>query len=194
MDLSQEFQEAAASYDKCLARVSSSAKKEVWTTGPYYNIDPFDFERMGFKRGVILKKSPTSTKNKYYYIFDDKDNLLCVRQYLDIAGQFNEEFVFSEDGFLKSYLYSNNKSIINVKNRIIDNHLVIELFLKGKRGSKHESYHYENDQLVTIRVEQWNDNQQGISYNCVLKYKNSELIEINNEFDNGYAEKKYPIK
>lgn len=194
MNLSQDFEKAVAAYESHSAYATLNCKKEVWTSGHYFNLEPFDFERGGFQRSTLLNKKPASTKQKYCYLFGEDDVLLAVKQGLSIADQFNEEFLFWEDGLLKSCLYGNNKVLINVKARVLRNNQISEVFLLGKRGSKHETYFYQAQVLTRVRVEQWNAQQQGIPYNAVLTYEDGQLVGIVNEFDNGYKESRYLAK
>jgi hypothetical protein len=191
MNLTQDFEEAAIAYKSHLAHTIANAKKEIWSSGHYFHVEPFDFERGGFKQGTLLTKEPASTKQKYCYVFGKEDELLEIRQGLSIANQFNREFFFKENNILKSCLYGSNEAIINVKARVYNQNKVSEVFLLGKRGSKYERYFYSNDVLTHIRVEQWNANEKGVPYDAILKYEDNKLIEIVNKFDNGYEEVRY---
>lgn len=191
MNLAQDFEKALGAYESHLAHTIANANKEIWSSGHYFHIEPFDFERGGFKQGALLAKKPVSTKQKYCYTFDKKDIILEIKQGLSISNQFNKEFFFYENDLLKSCLYGNNGMLINVKTRVFYKDKISEVFLLGKRGSKHEKYFYDDDMLTHVRVEQWNAEQQGVPYSAILKYQNNELMEIINKFDNGYEEVKY---
>lgn len=194
MDLTQEFERAKTAYEIRFAEAMAKRKQEVWTSGHYYNIDPFDFQRRGFQQGKILTKPPKVTKNKFCYLLDSAANVIMAKQGLSIPDQYNEEFVYIEDEINKSCLYQNDKALINIKVRLFENEKLSQVHLKGTYGSKHESYFYENDRLNHIRIRQWEDAKDGVSYNVMFYYDLGVVSEIVNEFDNGYSEVRYKRK
>jgi hypothetical protein len=186
MDLTQDFEKAANAYERYLVYSVNNASKEVWSTGYYFHVELFDFEKNGFLRGSLLIKNPTWTKQKYCYLFNENNELIEMQQGLNLPNQLNREFFFYENYLLKNCLYGTSKSIINVKFRVLYQGKINEVFLLDKRGSKHEKYFYGNDVLTRVRVEQWNADQQGVPYDALFKYEGSELVSIINKFDNGY--------
>lgn len=196
MDLTSDFINAPSAYADRLAYAKTHLQKELWSGGPLLHADPFDFERNGFQPGKLSKQRPANTNKKHCYWLDEQDKLLAIRKGLDIPDKFYEEFFFPEDGLLKSCLYSYSPivGVINVKTRLVQNDRLSELFSLGKHGSKHETYHYEQDKLTKIKTEQWSDEGIGPSFNTIFEYKNGQLREIVNEFENGYKEVMYKVK
>jgi hypothetical protein len=142
----------------------------------------------------LLRKPPAATKNTYCYWLSEQDVLLATRKGLAMAKQFDEEFFFIEDGHSKSCLYGNTKLLQNVKTRLFKDGRLSEVFLLGRRGFKHETFYYENDVLVSIRVDQGNAEQAGTSYTTLFSYQNGQVLEIVTKFDNGYQEVRYSAK
>ena len=196
MDLTAEFVRANAAYAERLAYAENNRKKEIWSNGPFFHTEPYSFERFGFSQGKILKQRPAATKNKYCYWLDEHDIILAVREGIDMPDKFYEEFFFQEEGISKSYRYSYSTSIgvINVKICSLHDNYLNEVFMLGRKGKKHEIYHYEDGVLQNIRVEQWENGEQGTSYNAVFMHEEGKMREIIYEFDNGYKEVRYKAK
>jgi hypothetical protein len=194
VNLTTDFNRAQNAYAERLAYATEQRQNELWSAGPLLHAEPFDFERLGFAPGKLLSKQPASTKNKYCYWLNEQGEVLTIRKGIDIPDQFYDEFFFIEEGLSKSCLYGNTKLLQNVKTRLFKDGRISEVFMMGGRGSKHETFYYESDNLVSIHVEQWSAEQVGTSYNTVFKYHNSQLHEIINEYDNGYREVRYKAR
>jgi hypothetical protein len=81
-----------------------------------------------------------------------------------------------------------------VKTRLSKEGRLSEVFLLGRRGSKHETYYYEGDVLVRLRVDQRNAEQAGPSYQVLFRYHHDQLHEIIQVFDTGYQQVCYHAK
>ncbi|RPD43601.1 hypothetical protein DNI29_23455 [Hymenobacter sediminis] len=194
MSITQAFSEEQDKFDHHFTEINKLITHEEWTAGQYFNIGPYDFQRSGFKQGKKINKKPISTKNKYCYSFDIHNNIIVIKHGLSINNQYNYEFIYYDSSRITSLLYASNKTLINIKIRNIVDNKVQTLDLKGVRGSKHEEYFYNDNLLTRIRVDQWNNDQQGTSFNVLFSYNGEEVNKIKNIFDNGYEEVKYDIE
>jgi hypothetical protein len=77
---------------------------------------------------------------------------------------------------------------------LFENGHLSEVFLLGKWGFKHETFYYEGDELISIRMEQGNAEQVGTSYTTLFSYQNGQVLEIVTKFDNSYQEVRYSAK
>ena len=55
-----------------------------------------------------------STKNLYFYGFNDKKQIIEVREGCEIENQFDYQFLFYEKDMFKSLIYNNGKILQNV--------------------------------------------------------------------------------
>lgn len=194
MDLTADFTRAQAAYAERLAYATAHRQQERWSKGPLLHAEPFDFERQGFAPGRVLPNPPTAAKNTYNYWLDEHQQVLTIRKSTALANQFYEEFFFAEDGLAKSCLYDNTHRLQNVKTRVLQNGRIQEVFLLGRRGAKHETYHYADDQLIRIHGEQRSGEQAGPSYTTHFRYQHEQLHQIVTEFANGYQTVNYQAR
>jgi hypothetical protein len=194
MDLTTDFHRAQTAYADRLAYALAHRQAERWSKGPLLHAEPFDFERLGLAPGKWLPKKPAATPHTYCYWLDEEAGLLAVRKGLALPNQFYEEFFFTEQGLAKSCLYNNMGRVENVKTRVRQAGRLREVFLLGRRGSKHETYYYEGNVLVRLHVDQWNAEQVGPSYQLLFSYHDDHLHKIKQVFDTGYEQVCYPAK
>jgi hypothetical protein len=194
MDLTTDFHRAQTAYADRLAYALAHRQEERWSKGPLLHAEPFDFERLGLSPGKWLSKKPAATPHTYCYWLQEHVGLLTIRKGLALPNQFYEEFFFTEQGLAKSCLYGNTGRVENVKTRLVTEGRLREVFLLGRRGSKHETFHYEGDVLVRVRVAQWSGEQVGPAYTMLLSYHHDHLHEIRQVFDNGYQHVCYQAK
>lgn len=84
--------------------------------GFYYEIIPYSFLRVGMRRGNPIKhfNRLKSTNNLFLYGFNEKKQIIEVREGCEIENQFNHQFLFYEKDMFKSLYYNNGKILQNV--------------------------------------------------------------------------------
>jgi len=194
MDLLQEFKFESNRFDSNLAIVSAKAMKEIWTSGPVFNVDPFDYERNGFKKGTILKKSPSNTNKKLCYFLTGSEHIVMIKTGIEIPEHYYTEFFFYNNPFLKSVLYGTDREMINIKIREVEDGRITKLFMKATLGSREEKYYYDDRKLVSINVKQWEGEVEKTGFNALFIYNGDELDEVVNVYSNGYRDMKYKRK
>ena len=84
--------------------------------GFYYEIIPYSFLRVGMRKGNPVKQFNRlkSTNNLFLYGFNEKKQIIEVREGCEIENQFNHQFLFYEKDMFKSLYYNNGKILQNV--------------------------------------------------------------------------------
>jgi hypothetical protein len=189
--LKEEFDSKQAGFDDDYSHTLENVETEEWSNGHLYNIEPFDFQRLGFETGKKLKSIPQVTKSKYCYSFDSKGNLLMIRNGLSLPNQFMSTFIFRFEDYFKSRLYGNTKRLINMKHYNCVNNLLIETFMIGNAGLRKEEYNYVSDSVTKICVFQKNGNNES-SFEVDFLYTSDGMLKsITNVHPNGYEEIRY---
>jgi len=181
----------ASKFDEIKSKTEKLAETTIWTTGHYFNVEPFEFERLGFKKGKILNSIPKSTKNRFCYLLDKENRVVCRMEGIDIPNEFLYTFYQYNDYDLKSFQFGNNGSLINAKVIISLNSIVQKMEMHGRKGSRIETYHYDSNVVMKIDVSQSNGEIEA-NFEVIFLYDNKgTLIQIKNVHSNGYEEIRY---
>ena len=86
---------------------SQIVQTEVYK-GVYYEIFPYSFQRVGMRKGKPVKLSNRlkSTNNLYFYGFNEKKQIVEVREGCEIENQFDYQFLSYYDVYIKSLAYA----------------------------------------------------------------------------------------
>ena len=96
-------------------------------------------------------------------------------------NQFYYTFFIYEKELMKTIAYDNSKRIVNVRYYLYGSNGKIEkMYSKGSRGSREETYFYENDRLQKIVIRQFdrNDIEQDTLQHSFDYKSNGELKSI----------------
>ena len=143
--------------------------------GFYYEIIPYSFLRVGMRKGNPVKQFNRlkSTKNLYFYGFNDKKQIIEVREGCEIENQFDYQFLFYEKDMFKSLIYN-----------------------KGRFGGREEYYFYdEDDKLQKIEVKQYDRiGQEAANLFYTIKYGPDGSIDTITKSTSMYEEIVYTEK
>ena len=115
------------------------------------------------------------------YYFDVKNQIIEIREGLELKNQFYYTFFIYEKELMKTIAYDNSKRIVNVRYYLYGSNGKIEkMYSKGSRGSREETYFYENDRLQKIVIRQFdrNDIEQDTLQHSFDYKSNGELKSI----------------
>ena len=122
-----------------------------------------------------------TTNNLYTYSFNAENKIIEVREGCELKDQFDYIFLFYEKDFMKTIAYDNSKRLINVCHyQYGSNNKIEKMYSVGFRGSREETYFYENNSLQKIVIRQFDRN--GVEHATLqhsFEYKpNGELNSI----------------
>ncbi len=187
------YHASVSKFDEIKQEAETSIKKKVWTQGHYFNVEPFEFERLGFKKGKILNSIPKLTKNKFCYAFDSEEKLICRQEGIQIPDQFQYTFYKYINTQIHALLFNNNHSLINAKIISFANNKISEMRMCAKNGTRIEKYNYDANTLKQIDVAQKSGTVEA-EFKVLFFYDaNGELVQIKNVHPNGYEEIRYKI-
>ena len=85
--------------------------------GEFYEISPYSYQRNRFKQGKIVGNvtSLKTTSNLFTYYFDVKNQIIEIREGLELKNQFYYTFFIYEKELMKTIAYDNSKRIVNVR-------------------------------------------------------------------------------
>ena len=156
-NLAELYENHKEKFDEIKNQIEKDIIRNENYKGIFYEIFPFSYQRIGFNRGKIIKdiNNIKTTKNLYIYGFDVNDKIIEVKEGITIEDEFYYQFLFYEDGKVKTLNYDNKKSLQNISYHIFENNRISKMFLKGKRGGREETYFYETNLLKKILIKQF---------------------------------------
>ena len=194
-ELSIIFDTHKGMFDSFENNVENKISKREYYKGPFYEITPFSFQRVGFKQGKIIKdiNKIKSTKGLYIYGFDKENNLIEVKEGISIPEQFYYQFLLYEKDYTKSVFFNNTKELLNVSFFIFDNNKrITKVYSKGTMGGGEEEYIYDDsNKLVKIIKKQFNKKCiQGGTLIHTFEYDDNKMLKsiLKSPLDNNYCE------
>ena len=148
-------------FDELKREIDKNVVREENYKGEFYEISPYSYQRNRFKQGKIVGNvtSLKTTNNLFTYYFDVKNQIIEIREGLELKNQFYYTFFIYEKELMKTIAYDNSKRIVNVRYYLYGSNGKIEkMYSKGSRGSREETYFYENDRLQKIVIRQFDRN------------------------------------
>lgn len=137
---------------------SQIVQTEVYK-GVYYEIFPYSFQRVGMRKGKPVKLSNRlkSTNNLYFYGFNEKKQIVEVREGCEIENQFDYQFLSYYDVYIKSLAYDGDKELMNISfYNLNQSHQIESIQSVGCFGAEEEEYFYDdNGRLHKIKVRQF---------------------------------------
>lgn len=181
--LKEEFNSLKNLFDESKEQIEKNVVRVESYKGEFYEITPYSYQRTGFKRGIIVKNTTTlkSTNNLFTYSFNAENKIIEIREGCELKGQFYYTFLFYEKELMKTIRYNNSKRIINVRYYLYGSNSKIEkMYSIGSRGSKEETYFYEDNFLQKIVIKQFDRNEvEQATLQHSFNYKpNGELNSI----------------
>ena len=153
---------------------SQIVQTEVYK-GVYYEIFPYSFQRVGMRKGKPVKLSNRlkSTNNLYFYGFNEKKQIVEVREGCEIENQFDYQFLSYYDVYIKSLAYDGDKELMNISFYNLNKSQQIESIQSvGCFGAEEEEYFYDdNGRLHKIKVRQFHSaGEEGATLFYTIKY------------------------
>lgn len=181
--LKEEFNSLKHLFDESKEQIEKNVVRAESYKGEFYEITPYSYQRTGFKQGTIVKNTTTlkSTNNLFTYSFNAENKIIEIREGCELKSQFYYTFLFYEKELMKAIRYNNSKRIINVRYYLYGSNSKIEkMYSIGSRGSKEETYFYEDNFLQKIVIKQFDRNEvEQATLQHSFNYKpNGELNSI----------------
>lgn len=191
--LKTEFENLKDGFDTVKESVESQIVETKYSKGYYFETIPFSYQRSEFSQGKLLDNinKIKTTKNLNIYGFDNAGRIIEIKTGTSIENQFYFQFLLYEREYVKSVLYDNQKTILNVSFHLHDEQGRFgKLLMHGKRGGREELYVYsENGKLDYVSVIQIDKNGNKVTpYKEKFEYtENGFLKKISKIFDNGFS-------
>ena len=181
--LKDDFNSLRNMFDELKREIDKNVVREENYKGEFYEISPYSYQRNRFKQGKIVGNvtSLKTTNNLFTYYFDVKNQIIEIREGLELKNQFYYTFFIYEKELMKTIAYDNSKRIVNVRYYLYgSNGNKWKMYSKGSRGSREETYFYENDRLQKIVIRQFdrNDIEQDTLQHSFDYKSNGELKSI----------------
>ena len=160
--LKEEFNSLKNMFDELKREIDKNVVKEENYKGEFYEIAPYSYQRNRFKQGKIVKNitSLRTTNHLYTYYFNAKNQIIKIREGCELKDQFDYTFLIYEKELMKTILYDNSNRIVNVCYYLYGSNGKIEkMYSKGTRGSREETYLYEDNFLQKIIIRQFDRNE-----------------------------------
>ncbi|NAW50662.1 hypothetical protein GNY06_04435 [Elizabethkingia argentiflava] len=151
-------------YDKCkneFDTIKDEIEKQIVKVenykGTFYEIEPFSYQRSGFKQGKLVENMNRikKTNDLYIYGFNEDNKIVEVKEGIDIDNEYYYQFLFYEKNTLiKSLAFNNGKTLQNISYYTHIDDLLIKLYSVGRRGGIEEEYSYDQRgflEKITIR-------------------------------------------
>jgi len=195
--LESEFNKINSDSEKFLSlflkNALASAAKIVTSKGAIYNFSPYETEQSGFKLGKEIKNNPKSKKNVYVYHFDSADKILFIYEYGKWENIIDKDFFFYEAGGLKRICFTSTNDLGNISISYFKKNVATKKINWGKYGWSVFDYHYNNNILEKISVQQKEHSKSIVgTHEVIFYYEENKLEKIVNVFPNGYEEKMFP--
>lgn len=115
--LKNDFNSLRNMFDELKREIDKNVVKEENYKGEFYEIAPYSYQRNRFKQGKIVGNvtSLKTTNNLFTYYFDAKNQIIEIREGLELKNQFYYTFFIYEKELMKTIAYDNSKRIVNVR-------------------------------------------------------------------------------
>lgn len=146
---------AAGDYVARKRRAELAALSWKWATGPLFSIVPFQAERSSGPRARPLRSAPARKRGTFEFGFDADGRLTVMRQHAESRGAAYETFIDWDEGGATAVRYGYDpkyKVPSNAARLFIKDGRPTKYMLQGPRGTVTETYHYQDDRLVRIRL------------------------------------------
>ena len=200
--LSDIFSLNVNSYEKHHKEVTEKTTFEKWGMGilPPLTLTPYDIELLGHKRGKMLKKLSSPSKNRFKYLYD-KDN--CLLSMLSFAEQwddgewlqYEEIYTYEPSGILQ-FIYADVANSAHARLQRVTYLSNIKANLK-KIFCFHENgfyeeieYLYDNEKVIAIEMHLWLESYFERSFKLSHDGKEISITEL----ANGKIHQIYPKK
>lgn len=99
-ELAAIFAKHVHAYPELHKEICEKLVSEKWGMGtlPPLTFEPYDVELLGGKRGKMLKKDGSPGKNRFKYLFDKENRLLCMEGYSTMLA--DGEWMHDDDIFI----------------------------------------------------------------------------------------------
>lgn len=191
--LSVLFDKYVNSFNTTKLEMEEKVIRYEYYNGYHYEIFPYYYQRVGFKKGSKLKD-----KNNAFYVygFDQDDKLILIKELVDfLEDEYYISFIFYNKDYDIFVYYSYDEELLNISCYFKDsNNKYIRMESKGQDGSCIELYFYNSNMLLEkIEIQQYDNNHFiGTLYNDFI-YKNNMLYEIYKYPENkSYRKRIYP--
>ena len=138
--LKNDFNSLRNMFDELKREIDKNVVKEENYKGEFYEIAPYSYQRNRFKQGKIVGNvtSLKTTNNLFTYYFDAKNQIIEIREGLELKNQFYYTFFIYEKELMKTIAYDNSKRIVNVRYYLYGSNGKIEkMYSKGTRADRH---------------------------------------------------------
>ena len=115
--LKDDFNSLRNMFDELKREIDKNVVREENYKGEFYEISPYSYQRNRFKQGKIVGNvtSLKTTNNLFTYYFDVKNQIIEIREGLELKNQFYYTFFIYEKELMKTIAYDNSKRIVNVR-------------------------------------------------------------------------------
>lgn len=188
------FQKYLTSFEAVNHDIEQSTVKMEYYTNYFYEIFPFYYQRLGFKKGRKIKN--IANKKPYIYVFNADNQIIAMKRPTSLENKYYTSFIIYESNYDICIHYDYNQELMSVSCYLKDeSKQYIKTLLKGINGCKMEIYHYnENNVLDTIEIQQYNEQGEYIDtlYHEFI-YDDNQLKTINIcSVDGCYIQRAYP--
>jgi hypothetical protein len=145
---------AVAEYPALRTNRESEVVRWQWTSGPCFDLRPYEAEIFGYSRGEPLASEPADKDGTSQYGFDAAARVVAVRDYGSVPGQYDEEFFSYTDDGAEAVRYGHSpREAINVSHYLIQGGNVVRCNSLAPRGSATRTYEYHDGRVARIHVE-----------------------------------------
>jgi hypothetical protein len=196
-ELKLEYEKNKDKFDSIKHEIKDKIIRTENYKGFFFEIFPFSYQRNGFKQGKLIENMNRlkSTNDLYTYNFDAKNNIIEVREGIDIENEFYYKFLFYEDDYIKTLFFNNSKTLQNISFYYLNNEKVIKKMCgRGRMGGREEEYYYKDELLEKITIKQFdrNGNEANPFTENFIYDEFGNLHSITKSFENGFSEQIYP--
>lgn len=160
-ELQAEYDRHKGTFDVIKQQTEDAIVKTETYKGEFYEISTFSYQRAGFRRGKPIENINhiRNMNGVVAYGFNDEKKIVEIKSGISLKDQFYYRFLFYEEGRIKSLDFDNVKTLRNISFYLWDESEDITImYLKGRKGSREERYHYsENKVLEKIVIRQFDD-------------------------------------
>jgi hypothetical protein len=193
-DLSKEFLLFASGKKTLSDLPNRSAKKTVWSKGPFFEVPELSYQRARMKQGKIIN-TPEKIKNYsdiYKYEFDEKNNIINI--YIgNEFGEFSHDLFYWTHDKCKCYFFDEDKDIISLAEFLLEDGKINKSYLYGKYGYQEEHYDFDENRLIRVKTFGFNHNEKPTDYSKeyneeLFYYTNDKLSRIDLRYPTGDTE------
>ena len=117
--LKDDFNSLRNMFDELKREIDKNVVREENYKGEFYEISPYSYQRNRFKQGKIVGNvtSLKTTNNLFTYYFDVKNQIIEIREGLELKNQFYYTFFIYEKELMKTIAldWSKTEKVLEVK-------------------------------------------------------------------------------